>query len=84
MDDGTGVTGPADVALIGSEDEVRDQIQGLSAVGVSDFSTVEFGRDEDAERTRALLRDIAKALPERSDRLRVRPALSGHRRSRST
>ncbi len=52
-----GVSGPAEVALIGSENEVRDGIGRLAEAGVTDFGPTEFTRTpRDRERTRALLR----------------------------
>lgn len=68
MFDREGVDGPADVALIGGEDQVRDAIASLAAAGVTDFAATEFATtDEERERTRALLaallHDDAAATP---------------------
>jgi 5,10-methylenetetrahydromethanopterin reductase len=59
MLDMEGAAGPADVAIVGPEDAVREQIDALRPIGVTDFVAAEFGRGDDAARTRALLRDIA-------------------------
>jgi alkanesulfonate monooxygenase SsuD/methylene tetrahydromethanopterin reductase-like flavin-dependent oxidoreductase (luciferase family) len=58
MLDREGAAGPEDVAIIGDEDEVGTRIRALADIGVSDFVAAEYGRDEDAERTRALLRSL--------------------------
>jgi 5,10-methylenetetrahydromethanopterin reductase len=56
--DREGATGPADVAVVGDEDAVAAQIRSLADAGVTDFVAGEFGRGEDATRTRALLRSL--------------------------
>ena len=38
MMDREGVGGPADLAIVGTEAEVRDQLQEVAAVGVTDFN----------------------------------------------
>ena len=58
MLDKEGAAGPGDVALVGSEDEVAEQVAGLADVGVTDFTAAEFGAGEDGERTRELLRRL--------------------------
>ncbi|MDQ3739056.1 MAG: LLM class F420-dependent oxidoreductase [Actinomycetota bacterium] len=59
MLDREGADGPADVAVIGSEDEVVERISGLSDLGVSDFAVVEFSaKGEDADRTRQAMRTL--------------------------
>ena len=58
MLDREGAEGPADVALIGAEDTVGSQITALAEAGVTDFVAGEFGRGEDAKRTRALLKSL--------------------------
>ncbi|MCK9903432.1 LLM class F420-dependent oxidoreductase [Parafrankia colletiae] len=60
MLDREGAAGPADVALIGSEESVRDRIAELAGAGVTDFVAAEFSAP-DAARTRALLRELAPA-----------------------
>jgi F420-dependent oxidoreductase-like protein len=52
-----GVSGPADVSLVGDEDTVREGLERFEAAGSTDFSALEFGLgDEDLARTRAFLR----------------------------
>ncbi len=56
MFDREGVEGPADVAIVGSLDEVRDGLSALAEAGVTDFAASEFCRTpEEKEQTRALL-----------------------------
>lgn len=53
MLDREGAEGPADVAVIGSEDEVVERISALSDLGITDFAVVEFSSNgDDPERTR--------------------------------
>ncbi len=57
MLDREGVDGPADVALIGSEETVRAGIERMRSAGVTDFVAVEFLTDEPAAAaTRAVLK----------------------------
>ena len=59
MFDREGVDGPGDVALIGSEAEVRDRIGELADAGVTDFAATEFTpTPADRARTRALLTSL--------------------------
>ena len=60
MLDREGAAGPADVAIVGDEDAVGAQISALSEAGVTDFVAGEYGRGEDATRTRALLRALLR------------------------
>ena len=55
MLDREGAAGPADVALVGDEAAVEAQLADLADAGVTDFVAGEFGRGEDAVRTRRLL-----------------------------
>jgi F420-dependent oxidoreductase-like protein len=56
MLDREGVAGPADVALVGSEAEVRAGIERMRSAGVTDFVAVEFlASGPEADETRALL-----------------------------
>jgi F420-dependent oxidoreductase-like protein len=55
MLDREGAEGPADVALVGDEAAVEAQLADLADAGVTDFVAGEFGRGEDAVRTRRLL-----------------------------
>jgi F420-dependent oxidoreductase-like protein len=58
MLDKEGAAGPADVALVGDEDTVRAQVEGLAAAGVTDFVAAEYTRGPEAVRTRAFLRSL--------------------------
>ena len=59
MLDREGVAGPADVAIVGSADEVTERIGALADIGVTDFVAAEFAADADeAAATRAALRGI--------------------------
>lgn len=58
--DTEGAGGPADVSLIGSEDEVRAGLAAFEAAGATEFAALEFFTNaDDAAATRALLTDIA-------------------------
>lgn len=58
--DTEGAGGPADVSLIGSEDEVRAGLDAFAAAGATDFAALEFFTNaDDAAATRALLTQIA-------------------------
>jgi 5,10-methylenetetrahydromethanopterin reductase len=59
MLDKEGAAGPGDVAIVGDEAAVRQQIEALAGIGVTDFVAGEFATGDDAARTRALLRDLA-------------------------
>jgi alkanesulfonate monooxygenase SsuD/methylene tetrahydromethanopterin reductase-like flavin-dependent oxidoreductase (luciferase family) len=53
--------GPADVSIIGNEDEVRAGIAALADAGATDFAALEFALDpDDAAATRALLTTLAR------------------------
>jgi 5,10-methylenetetrahydromethanopterin reductase len=58
MLDREGAAGPADVALVGDEAAVEAQLADLADAGVTDFVAGEFGRGEDAVRTRQLLMSL--------------------------
>jgi 5,10-methylenetetrahydromethanopterin reductase len=60
MLDREGAAGPADLAITGDEDRVGGQIMALAEAGVTDFVAGEFGRGEDASRTRALLKSLIR------------------------
>jgi F420-dependent oxidoreductase-like protein len=56
MIDREGVEGPADVAIIGAENEVEDRLAAMRAAGATEFAAVEFAREGDERaRTRELL-----------------------------
>jgi F420-dependent oxidoreductase-like protein len=59
MLDREGAAGPADVAIVGTEDEVGAQIGKLAEAGVTDFVAGEYTGGEDGARTRAFLRTLA-------------------------
>ncbi len=51
-----GVSGPGDLAIVGTEADVRDQLDELAAIGVTDFNAGVFASDpEEVARTRAVL-----------------------------
>jgi F420-dependent oxidoreductase-like protein len=58
MLDREGAGGPADVAVVGSDDQVLDGIDHLREAGVTDFNAAVFGNPDEVERTRALLRTL--------------------------
>lgn len=59
--DREGATGPADVSLVGDEGTVRKRLERFADAGATDFSAVEFAtNDEEAQRTRDLLRAIVR------------------------
>lgn len=58
MLDREGAAGPADVAIVGNEDTVADQITALADCGVTDFVAGEFGSREEHQRTRDLLKRL--------------------------
>jgi alkanesulfonate monooxygenase SsuD/methylene tetrahydromethanopterin reductase-like flavin-dependent oxidoreductase (luciferase family) len=59
MLDKEGAAGPGDVAIVGTEDSVAEQINALADAGVTDFVALEYGRGDDGPRTRAFLRTLA-------------------------
>jgi 5,10-methylenetetrahydromethanopterin reductase len=58
MLDREGVTGPADVAIVGDEDTVASQITALAGYGVTDFVAGEYASGADRQRTRDLLKRL--------------------------
>lgn len=58
MLDREGAAGPADVAIVGEEDAVAEQIHNLGRIGVTDFLSVPYG--DGVDRTRALLVKLAR------------------------
>jgi alkanesulfonate monooxygenase SsuD/methylene tetrahydromethanopterin reductase-like flavin-dependent oxidoreductase (luciferase family) len=63
MLDREGVEGPGDVAIVGDESAVGEQIGRLAEAGATDLLAIPFRVDGDAdavERTRALLVKLAK------------------------
>jgi hypothetical protein len=61
MLDREGAARPGDVALVGDEDTVAAQIKELADAGVTDFTAAEYGREQDREQTRGLLKTIIAA-----------------------
>jgi 5,10-methylenetetrahydromethanopterin reductase len=59
MLDKEGAAGPGDVAIVGAEDSVAEQISALADAGVTDFVAAEYARGDDGPRTRAFLRTLA-------------------------
>ena len=56
MLDKEGVENPADIGLLGSEDEVLDGVERFAKIGVTDFAAAEAAATPDErERTRAAL-----------------------------
>lgn len=62
MMDIEGVDGPKDLAIVGTEAEVREQLEELGGIGVTDFNAGSFpGNPDEAARTRSVLREVAAA-----------------------
>lgn len=54
-----GVSGPAEVAIVGGASEVRERLAELADAGVTDFAASEFTRSSDERQaTRALLKEL--------------------------
>jgi F420-dependent oxidoreductase-like protein len=56
-----GAGGPGDVAIVGDEDAVGEQVEALAGIGVTDFVGAVVASGDDAARTRALLSTLARA-----------------------
>jgi F420-dependent oxidoreductase-like protein len=62
MFDREGVAGPADLAIVGSRQEVTDRIEAMREAGVTDFAASEFALNaDDRAATRALLKSLLAA-----------------------
>jgi 5,10-methylenetetrahydromethanopterin reductase len=60
--DTEGAGGPADVSIVGNEEEVAAGLAAFAEAGATDFAAVEFVIDpEDGKRTRAVLQELANA-----------------------
>ena len=59
MLDKEGAAGPADVAIVGDEAAVDQQIEQLAAAGATDFIAAEYASGDEAKRTRAYLTALA-------------------------
>jgi len=57
--DREGAADPGDVAIVGDEASVREQLRRLAAAGATDLMAVELGTAEERARTRALLSAVA-------------------------
>ena len=54
-----GVDGPEEIAVIGDEEQVRDSLRELASAGATDLRATELcPTDDEAARTRALLREL--------------------------
>lgn len=58
MLDREGAPDPGGVAVVGDEESVAKQVQGLADIGVTDFAAIEFGSAEEQRRTRDVLRSM--------------------------
>jgi F420-dependent oxidoreductase-like protein len=58
MLDKEGAEGPADVAVVGAEDEVLAALTGVDDAGATDFCAAVFGNSEERARTTALLKTL--------------------------
>jgi F420-dependent oxidoreductase-like protein len=58
MLDREGAEGPADVAIVGDEAQVREAVAGIDAAGATDFLAAPFGNSEEREETMALLKTL--------------------------
>lgn len=62
MLDREGAAGPADVAVVGNEQEVTAQIRRFAEGGATEFSGALYGTPDEVERSRALLGGLATAV----------------------
>jgi alkanesulfonate monooxygenase SsuD/methylene tetrahydromethanopterin reductase-like flavin-dependent oxidoreductase (luciferase family) len=62
MLDREGAGGPADIAVVGDEDDVAKQVRALVDIGVTDLVAGVYGDDTDVKRTRAVLRAVAETV----------------------
>ena len=58
-----GADSAADIALIGDEDEVRNQVGSLEALGITDLVVTANGTDDEIRRTLDLVASIAREQP---------------------
>ncbi|GAA0450599.1 LLM class F420-dependent oxidoreductase [Actinoplanes capillaceus] len=61
--DREGVTGPADVAIVGDEETVARAVRRLEDTGITEFAAAPFGDPAEQRRTTTLLRDLAGTRP---------------------
>src|SRR3954447_14182512 len=62
MLDREGAGGPGDIAVVGDEDAVADQIKHVADIGVTDLVAGVYGDEEQTTRTRQVLAGLAKEL----------------------
>jgi alkanesulfonate monooxygenase SsuD/methylene tetrahydromethanopterin reductase-like flavin-dependent oxidoreductase (luciferase family) len=55
-----GAASPADIAFLGSEELVREQIRGLAEIGITDLVIAANGTEDEVRRTVELASTIAK------------------------
>ncbi len=60
MLDREGASGPADVAIVGGEDEVAEQVRRIEEAGATEFCFVAFGKPDEVSSTQALAGELAK------------------------
>jgi 5,10-methylenetetrahydromethanopterin reductase len=60
MLDREGVAGPADVAVVGSEEDVAAQLARIAAAGATEFSAAVYGAPDEVRRSHALLGELAR------------------------
>jgi 5,10-methylenetetrahydromethanopterin reductase len=61
MLDREGAAGPADVAIVGTEEDVTAQIRRFAEIGTTEFSGAVYGTPDEVERSQVLLGSLAKA-----------------------
>jgi alkanesulfonate monooxygenase SsuD/methylene tetrahydromethanopterin reductase-like flavin-dependent oxidoreductase (luciferase family) len=61
MLDREGAAGPADVAVVGTEEEVTAQIRRFAQVGATEFSGAVYGTPDEVKRSQTLLGALARA-----------------------
>jgi alkanesulfonate monooxygenase SsuD/methylene tetrahydromethanopterin reductase-like flavin-dependent oxidoreductase (luciferase family) len=60
MLDREGAAGPAEVAIVGDEDSVANQIGAIGEAGATDFNAALFGTSDEIRRTLTLVTALAK------------------------
>jgi 5,10-methylenetetrahydromethanopterin reductase len=61
MLDREGAAGPADVAIVGSESEVKEQVRRLAAIGTTDFCGAPFGTEKEMTASIGVLASLVGA-----------------------
>ncbi len=62
MLDREGVSGPADIAIVGNEEMVAEQIKAIASTGATDFVAAEFPVGDDPKASLARTRELVKSL----------------------